>query len=122
MWILWTFYFEHPVFYLKIFKCPSIYVIITGCNLRSEKFWLLGRNSLRWVGTYATFKLLTSVGCLLVIICDKSCCIADINACIPSILIVYHQYCILYQYMTLWINIYRLMIHIALICCILLHY
>ena len=22
----------------------------TGCNLGSEKFWLLGRNSLRWEG------------------------------------------------------------------------
>ena len=59
--------------------------IPTGCNLGSEKFWLLGRNSLRWAGT-----LLTSVWCLLAIICDKICCLADINACIPSILIVYH--------------------------------
>ena len=67
-----------------------IHNIITGCNLGSEKFWLLGRNSLRWAGTYAAFKLLTSVWCLLAIICDKICCIADINACIPSILIVYH--------------------------------
>ena len=91
--------------------------MFTGCNLGSEKFWLLGRNSLRWAGIYAAFKLLTSVWCLLVIICDKICCIADINACIPSILIVYHTVLIYDS-----INIYRLNIHIALICCILLYY
>ena len=26
------------------------YTYVTGCNLGSEKCWLLGRNSLRWEG------------------------------------------------------------------------
>ena len=73
-------------------------IVITGCNLGSEKFWLYGRNSFRWAGTYVAFKLLTSVWCLLAIICDKVCCIADINACIPNILIVYDTVSI-YGYM-----------------------
>ena len=82
---------------------------VTGCYLGSDKFWLLGRNSLRWAGTYAAFKLLTSVWCLLVIICDKICCVADINAYIPSILIVYHTVSI-YDYGLIYIDLLSILL------------
>ena len=83
-------HFLHTHQYFHVYpKCQGM-CIIQHTIVGSEKCSLLGR--IRCVGRAhnAAFKLLTSVWCLLAIICDNVCCIADINACIPSILIVYH--------------------------------